>query len=75
MNALLAYVPTQYLPWITGAIAVASFLATQIPPPPATPVGHLQMAWAVSYRLVNWVALNFGHGTNATDPIKGTPHA
>ena len=75
MDSLLALAPTQYLPYITAAIAVASLLATQIPPPPATPVGHLQMAWAVSYRLVNWVALNFGHGTNATDPIKGPPHA
>ena len=72
MNALLAYLPTQYLPWITGAIAVASFLATQIPPPPAAPVGTLQQVWSVSYRLVNFVALNFGHGVNATDPNKGT---
>jgi len=70
------YIPTQYLPWVTGAIAVASVLATQIPPPPPTPKGFLQQAWSVSYRLTNWIALNFGHGTNATDPNKGTtPHA
>lgn len=75
MTALLAYVPTQYVPYVTGAIAIASLLATQIPPPPAAPVGHLQEAWAVAYRLTNWIALNFGHGTNASDPIKGPPHA
>ena len=76
MTDLLALVPTQYLPWATGAVAVASVLATQIPPPPATPVGHLQNAWAVAYRVTNWVALNFGHGTNASDPnVKAPPHA
>lgn len=75
MTALLAYVPTQYVPYVTGAIAIASLLATQIPPPPAAPVGHLQAAWSVAYRLTNWIALNFGHGTSASDPIKGPPHA
>ena len=71
MGNLLAMVPTQYLPWVTGAVAVASVLATVIPPPPAAPKGFLQSAWSVAYRLVSWVSLAFGHATNATDPNKG----
>jgi hypothetical protein len=69
--ALLAYVPTQYLPWVTAAITIASILGTIIPPPPAAPKGVLQQAWSVSYRVVSWVSLAFGHAQNSTDPNKG----
>jgi hypothetical protein len=71
--SLLSLIPTQYLPWITCAVTVACVLATLIPPPPATPQGDLQAAWSVAYRLVNWVALNFGHGRNVTDPVAPAP--
>jgi hypothetical protein len=71
MQSLLAYVPTQYLPWVTGVVAVASVLATVIPPPPAAPKGALQQIWSVCYRVVDFVDLSFGHAVKATDPNKG----
>ena len=67
----------QIVPWVTGAIAVTAVLATQIPPPPATPATIAQKAWYWTYRSVNFVAINFGHARNATDPsnTKETSHA
>ena len=60
------------VPWVTGAIAITAVLATQIPPPPATPATLAQKAWYWAYRSVNFVAINFGHARNATDPsVKG----
>lgn len=64
MDQLLSLLPTQAIPYVTGAIAVASLVATVLPPPPA---GANQI-WVGVYTVVNWVALNLGHATNATDP-------
>ena len=73
MDNLMAYVPTQYIPYVTGMVTIACVLATMIPPPPVAPKGFLQKCWYCSYRAVNTVALAFGHATNATDPtLKGT---
>ena len=64
-------------PWVAGAVAVSAVLATQIPPPPANPTTLPQKAWFWAYRTVNFVAINFGHARNATDPTvtQGTTHA
>ena len=72
-STLLAAVPTQYLPWVTGAVAIASVLATQIPPPPANPATLPQKVWYAVYRAVNFVSINFGHARNATDPTTKAP--
>jgi hypothetical protein len=50
------------IPYLTAAIAVAAALATVLPPPTAK-----SGAYPVLYSFVNWVALNFGHATNAAD--------
>lgn len=58
----------QYAPYITFAITVAAGLAVIMPPP--TQAGWKSKAWyGISYRGVQWVALNFRHARNANDPI------
>ena len=52
------------LPYITLAVAVASALGSVIPAPDATS-SWVQVA---IYRLVNVLAINFGHARNAADP-------
>ena len=67
----------QIVPWVTGAIAVASAIAPFLPPPPTTPTTLFQKGWYAVYRAVNFVSINFGHAKNATDPsvTKVSPHA
>lgn len=63
MDQLLAAFPSA-APYITGAVAIAAVLAIVLPPPDT---GSPQ-AYTVLYRVVNSIALNFGHAKNATDP-------
>ena len=58
----------QIVPWVTGAIAVAAAIAPFLPPPPAEPATLFQKGWYAAYRTVNFISINFGHATNATDP-------
>lgn len=45
------------VPYLLIAGAICSALSTIVPP-----------RWRVTYRVVNFVALNFGRARNATDP-------
>ena len=58
----------QIVPWVTGGIAVAAAIAPFLPPPPAEPATLFQKGWYAAYRAVNFLSINFGHATNATDP-------
>lgn len=61
------------LPYIAALIAVFTALAATLPPPKVVTGWYAQM-----YRVVNFVAMNFGHARNATAPAKlpaADPHA
>lgn len=53
-----------WLPYIILAIVVCTVLAACLPPP--TPTSS--QLYQALYRLVQWVAFNIGHATNASDP-------
>ena len=53
-----------YIPWLTLGITLASFIATALPAPGAND----GTAYRIVYGLLNKVALNVGHATNASAP-------
>jgi hypothetical protein len=63
MNELLTLFP-QYALYITATVTVASLISTVLPPPNAGSTG----IYSAIYRIVNTIALAFGHATNANDP-------
>lgn len=60
LSALIALIPTQYIPYATAAVAVAAAVSTVLPVPAATSTS----AYASVYRLMQFVAFNFGKATN-----------
>lgn len=54
----------QYVPYITAAIAIAAAIAMVLPPPDA----GSNKGYVALYRVIQSIALNFGHAKNATDP-------
>lgn len=58
-----------YLPYVTIAMALASVLATVLPPP----VADGNTAYAMIYNTVNFLAINFGHAKNASAPVQAAP--
>ena len=62
-TALLAYVPTQYLPYVTAAVTICS-LVVAFAPAPTTTSG----LWYEIYQIINRVALNFGHAQSLAAP-------
>lgn len=73
-TALLAYIPTQYVPWVTAAIAVCAVASAALPAPTTTSGGYF-----VAYTIINKIAMNFWHGANLSAPsstgIVGGPGA
>lgn len=53
-----------FLPYLTALVAVMAAVAPFVPPPGA----DAGVVYVTVYRVVNAVALNFGHAKNATDP-------
>lgn len=64
MESLWSHIPTDWLPYIAAAVAVASALATLLPAP-RLPASGL---YPVFYAAVNWVALNVRHAKNKDAP-------
>jgi hypothetical protein len=67
MNDVLSLFP-QAAPYVTAAVAISAAVATILPPPPATQTTALTKVWAGAYAIINFVACNMGHATNATAP-------
>lgn len=63
ISVLLAMVPAQYVAYVTAAVAIASALATVLPPPTA-PTGLYYRV----YQVVNLLAMNKGNAANANAP-------
>ncbi len=55
-----------WLPYIVLAVTLAAAVATQMPAPGPADGGFYKM----TYGILQWVALNKGHATNATAPGK-----
>jgi hypothetical protein len=64
MDQLTALLPTSVAPYVTGAVALAAIVAMVLPPPDQ----GSPRSYAIAYRVINSIALNFGHAKNATDP-------
>lgn len=61
---LYSMIPTQYIPYVTAAVAVCSALSAIIPAPtPAAPAW-----WVKVCAVVNFLAINLGHAKNVTAP-------
>ena len=54
----------EYLPYFTCVIAIASAIATVLPPPDQ----GSNKGYAMLYQGIHYLALNFGQGTAATNP-------
>ena len=67
MDALEAYLPQQYWPYIAALVTVCAGVATIMPPPGATGVTATP-AYGAVYKAINWVAFNFGHAKNGSGP-------
>ena len=59
-SALLAMIPTQYIPYVTAGVMICAALSVVLPVPAATSTS----AYASVYRLMQFVAFNFGKATN-----------
>lgn len=57
-----------YLPYIGAAGVCCMAIATVMPPPKST-----TGAYAIAYKVVNYIGLNIGHARNATDPAVKPP--
>jgi|HubBroStandDraft_5_1064220.scaffolds.fasta_scaffold910194_2 hypothetical protein len=55
-------------PYLTAAVAVSAIAAMFLPPPPA----DAGVAWKIGYRVINTMAMNMGHASNASEPTQGT---
>jgi hypothetical protein len=60
LNAILALMPAQYLDYVSAAIAVAAALTATLPPP-----ADRATLWGRIYSVLDFVALNIGHGKTA----------
>jgi hypothetical protein len=60
LNAILALIPARYLGYISAVIAVAAALTAALPPP-----ADRSTLWGRIYSVLDFVALNIGHGKTA----------
>jgi Mg2+/citrate symporter len=60
MDQLLALIPADVLAYITAAISIVAIIMT-VMPKPASDTGF----YAVVYKALNFVAMNFGKAKNA----------
>lgn len=63
ITALLALLPTKYLPYLTAAVTIAAVLSAAMPAPKKT-----SGAYYMAYQAVNWIALNLWHARNLSAP-------
>jgi hypothetical protein len=68
LNAILALIPAQYLGYVSAAIAVAAALTATLPPP-----ANRSTLWGRIYCVLDFVALNIGHGKTAAKIAAETP--
>ena len=61
MTDLLSLVPSEYLSYVTLAVAVCSALTMAIPAPSSDPLASV-------WKVLNFVALNFANAKNAAQP-------
>jgi len=59
-STLLALIPAQYIPYMTAAVTIVAALSVVLPVPAATSTS----TYASVYRLLQFVAFNFGKASN-----------
>ncbi len=64
MESLTGIVPDTWLAWLTALVTLCAAVTTALPPPGE----HSGPAYKAMYRILQWIALNFGRAKNANDP-------
>ena len=60
LNGVLGFVPAKYLGYATAAITACAALVAVLPPPK-----NMRTGYAYVWQMLDFVALNFGHGKTA----------
>lgn len=63
LSPLLSLIPAKDLIYVTAAVTVCSTIATVLPAPKSGAKG----VYPAIYKIVNFIALNVGHATNAKE--------
>ena len=69
-DAILALIPAQYLGYVTAAIAVCAAVTATVPAP-----ANRSSTWGRIYSVIDFVALNIGHGKSAGQVAAKMPAA